>query len=267
MEASSTRWSGGRITGWGRSGPLALSAGHDINYISLTGALHACGTLESGPIPPLNLLGDYGGGGFPLALGVVCALLQVRASGRGQIVDAAMIDGAATLMAAIYGLRGSGNWPASRAGNLLDGSAYFYTCYQCAGSGWVAVGALEPQFRRELLRLLGLESEVNAIMSAPDNDPAVRGRLAGIFRSRTRSQWTQVFDGSDACVSPVLEMSEVMEHPQNRARGAFAVVDGVLQPQAALHFSSDQPPLPGNCGQADARNARVKEWGPAAELE
>ena len=148
----------GRVTGWGRSGPLAQTAGHDINYIAITGALHACGTADSGPIPPLNLVGDFGGGGLMLAFGVVCALLEARNSGRGQVVDVSMTGGAALLMSMIYGMRASGRWPAERAGNILDGSAYFYTCYRTADDDWMAVGAIEPEFRLQLLQLLGLGS-------------------------------------------------------------------------------------------------------------
>jgi alpha-methylacyl-CoA racemase len=226
----------GRVTGWGRTGPLAQTAGHDINYIALSGALHSFGTAESGPIPPLNLVGDFGGGGLLLALGVVSALLEARTSGRGQVVDAAMIDGASMLMAMIFGMRATGRWPANRAGNILDGSAYFYTCYPCA-DGWMAVGAIEPEFRLRLLCLLGLEHDSKAILAAADDDAGVRDRLAQIFKTRTRAEWQTVFDGTDACVSPVLHMDEVIDHQQNRARESFMIIDGALQPKPAPRFS------------------------------
>jgi alpha-methylacyl-CoA racemase len=251
----------GRITGWGRSGPLAAAAGHDINYIALTGALYACGTAESGPLPPLNLVGDFGGGGLLLSFGIVCALLEARNSGRGQVVDAAMTEGAGLLMSMIYGFRANGRWPAPRAGNLLDGSAYFYTCYQCACGGWVAVGAIETEFRRELLELLGLGAEADAIMQAPDADTTVRQRLAAIFKSRPRDAWQALFDGTDACVSPVLGMDEVADHPHNIAADSFRLIDGALHPSPAPRFSRSVPSPAGHTPSAESRSAELKEWG------
>jgi len=249
----------GRVTGWGRSGPLALTAGHDINYIALTGALHACGTAASGPIAPLNLVGDFGGGGLMLAFGIVCALLETRTSGRGQIVDAAMTDGASLLMAMIHGMRAQGRWPAARAGNILDGSAYFYTVYECA-DGWMAVGAIEPEFRLELLRLLGLGPEAATIMCADANDPEVRRRLATVFKTRNRAEWQQIFDGTDACVSPVLDMDEARRHAQNAARATFSTVDGVTHPNPAPRFSRTAAAPPGEMVSALV-TARLDAWG------
>jgi alpha-methylacyl-CoA racemase len=250
----------GRITGWGRAGPLA-AAGHDINYIALTGALFACGTAESGPVPPLNLVGDFGGGGLLLSFGMVCALLEARVSGRGQVVDAAMTAGAGLLMSMIYGFRANGRWPAPRAGNLLDGSAYFYTCYPCACGGWVAVGAIETEFRQTLLDLLGLGPEADAIMQAPDDDPAVRLRLAAIFKSRPRDAWQALFDGTDACVSPVLGMDEVADHPHNIAADSFRLIEGALHPSPAPRFSRTPPAPAGHTPSAESRRAQLKEWG------
>jgi alpha-methylacyl-CoA racemase len=249
----------GRVTGWGRSGPLALSAGHDINYIALTGALHASGTAESGPVAALNLVGDFGGGGLMLAFGMVCALFEARSSGRGQIVDAAMTDGASLLMAMIYGMRAQGRWPAPRAGNILDGSAYFYTVYECA-DGWMAVGAIEPEFRLEWLRLLGLGEEAAAIMRADDNDPKVRQRIAAVFKTRTRDAWRQIFDGTDACVSPVLHMDEVLTHEQNAAQGTFSSVDGVIHPNPTPRFSRTPASPPGRPDSVRTA-ARLDQWG------
>jgi alpha-methylacyl-CoA racemase len=246
----------GRVTGWGRSGPLAPTAGHDI---ALTGALYACGTRESGPVPPLNLVGDLGGGGLMLAFGIVCALLEARQSGHGQVVDAAMTDGASTLMGMIHGLRGGGRWPADRAGNILDGSAYFYTCYECA-DGWMAVGAIETQFREQMLTLLGLESELPWIMAADDRDPSVRGRLANVFKTRSRAEWQKIFDGTDACVSPVLRLDEVTRHEHNAAMGTFSTVEGVVHPNPAPRFSRTPPPRPTHSAPPDA-DARLKDWG------
>jgi len=250
----------GRVTGWGRSGPLAHTAGHDINYIALTGALHACGTAASGPIPPLNLVGDFGGGGLLLAFGMVCALLEARNSGRGQIVDAAMIDGAAVLMSMMYGMRGSGQWPAERAGNMLDGSAYFYTCYECSDGGWMAVGAIEAEFRMQLLDLLGLKKDAQRIIAAADDDPQVRQRLADIFKAKTRAEWQRIFDGTDACVSPVLHIDEVTHHPQIAAWGTAGVIDGVVHPNPAPRFSRTTPPQPGR-HSLEIRRAQLNDWG------
>jgi alpha-methylacyl-CoA racemase len=248
----------GRITGWGRSGPMALTAGHDINYIALSGALYAFGTAESGPIPPLNLIGDFGGGGMLLALGIVSALLECRSSGRGQVVDAAMLDGAGLLMAMMYGYRAMGKWTVPRAGNLFDGSAYYYRCYRCADGEWVAVGAIESKFRRIFLDGLGLGDQIGAIMHAPDDDPQVHDRIAAVIGAHSRSHWQQVFDGTDACVSPVLSMDEVMQHPHNQHWGTFRVVDGVLQPSPAPRFSrmSDNPAPAAQNGAA-----RLLAWG------
>jgi alpha-methylacyl-CoA racemase len=250
----------GRVTGWGRSGPLAPTAGHDINYIALTGALHACGTEQSGPVAPLNLVGDFGGGGLMLAFGIVCALLEARNSGRGQVVDAAMTDGAAALMAMIFGLRAQGRWPAARAGNILDGSAYFYTVYACA-DGWMAVGAIETEFRLKWLTLLGLGEEAASIMTADANDPEIRGRIAAIFKTRARAEWQHIFDGTDACVSPVLAMDEVLSHEQNAVRTTFSTVDGVLHPNPAPRFSRTPPAPPGSPGTAAAVAAHLGQWG------
>ena len=227
----------GRITGWGRHGPLAHTAGHDINYIALTGALHACGTRESGPVPPLNLVGDFGGGGLLLVVGVVCALYEARDSGRGQVVDTAMIDGAASLMSMMYGMRAVGRWPAARAGNLLDGSAWFYTCYACSDGQWVAVGCIEPQFRRAFLDGLGLGAEADALLRSADDDADVRRRIATLIAQHPRAHWASVFDGSDACVTPVLSMDEVTAHPHNRDWGSFRAIHGTVQPMPAPRFS------------------------------
>jgi alpha-methylacyl-CoA racemase len=227
----------GRITGWGRSGPLAQSVGHDINYIAITGALHACGSALSGPVPPLNLVGDFGGGGMLLAMGITTALFESKISGKGQVVDVAMVDGAAMLMSMIYGLKSMGRWPAERAGNIFDGSAYFYSCYSCADGKWVAVGAIEPNFRLAFFRGLGVEKEAEAMMRASDDDPIVRARIASIILGKTRSQWQEIFDGTDACVSPVLSIEETTEYPHNIAWGSMRRIDGVIHPMPGPRFS------------------------------
>lgn len=227
----------GRVTGWGRTGPLAHSAGHDINYIALTGALHAIGTPESGPIPPLNLVGDFGGGGLLLAFGMVCALLEARTSGRGQVVDAAMVDGAASLMSMIYGMLANGRWTDRPAQNILDGSAYFYTCYPCKDGGSIAVGAIEPQFRREFLAGLGFEAPFDRFFKAADDDAGIRADIARRFLERDRDEWATAFEGTDACVSPVLSMEEAAGHPHVRALGSVRKIDGVNQPAPVPTFS------------------------------
>jgi alpha-methylacyl-CoA racemase len=251
----------GRVTGWGRTGPLAQTAGHDINYIALSGALHACGTADSGPIPPLNLVGDFGGGGLLLAFGVVCALLEARISGHGQVVDAAMIDGASMLMAMTYGMRATGRWPESRAGNFLDGSAYYYTCYECADGGWMAVGAVEPLFRLQLLGLLGLADDAESIMACENSDPGVRRRLATIFRSRTRDEWQAIFDGTDACATPVLHIDEIMHHKQHVAAGTYTLLDGVIHPDAAPRFGRTKPVHPAKVANGCERARNLSAWG------
>jgi alpha-methylacyl-CoA racemase len=249
----------GRVTGWGRSRPLAQTAGHDINYIAITGALHACGTADSGPIPPLNLVGDFGGGGLMLAFGVVCALLEARTSGRGQVVDVSMTGGAALLMSMIYGMRANGRWPADRAGNVLDGSAYFYTCYPTADDAWMAVGAIEPQFRLALLQLLGLGAH-DSIMAARDDDIEVRTQLSQIFRSRTRVEWQQVFDDTDTCVTPVLRIDEVMTHAHNQVERNFVRFGGAIHPNVTPKFSRTPAQPPGNRLLHDDGIA-LKDWG------
>lgn len=252
----------GRITGWGRHGPLAHTAGHDINYIALSGVLHACGA-ESGPQPPLNLVGDFGGGGLLLAFGLVCALLEARQSGRGQVVDSAMLDGANILMSMIHGFRVTGRWPAERAGNIFDGSAYFYTCYTCADGKWVAVGAIEPEFRRQLFDKLGLGSESEDLLRAPDQDPTVRARLAAIFAGKTRAQWQAVFEGNDACVTPVLSLDEAPHHPHNRAWQSLIPLHGQhVQASPAPRFSRTPAPDPSPVTAAPFADS---DWGLTAE--
>jgi alpha-methylacyl-CoA racemase len=196
----------GRMTGWGQEGPLAQSAGHDINYIALTGALWSIGRPGERPVPPLNLVGDYGGGGMLLAVGVLAALLEAKGSGRGQVVDAAMVDGAALLMAPIYAMMARGRWGPERGANYLDGAAVFYDTYECADGRWLAVGPIEPQFWAEMLRLLSLDPARFERRMEPAHWPALKEELAAAFRARTRDDWVGVFEGTDACVCAVLSM-------------------------------------------------------------
>lgn len=227
----------GRMTGWGQNGPLAQFAGHDINYIALTGALYSMGTADRPPLPPLNLVGDYGGGGLMLAFGIVCALLDAQRSGQGQVVDAAMSDGSATLMAMLYGLLAEQSWSERRGENFLDGSAPFYTTYACADGGYVAVGAIEPQFYKLLLDRLGVQEPVFQQQWNREHWPALQTRLAEVFGSQPRQHWCELLEDSDACFAPVLSMREAPQHPHNIARKVFVEVEGLTQPAPSPRFS------------------------------
>ncbi|MEZ0093246.1 CaiB/BaiF CoA transferase family protein [Streptacidiphilus sp. EB129] len=237
----------GRMTGWGQDGPLAQDPGHDINYIAVAGALHAIGGADGDPVPPLNLVGDFGGGGMLLALGVVSALLGVRTTGRGQVVDAAMTDGTALLLAMTYGLRAMGMWQDERGVNLLDGGAPFYGTYRCADGGHVAVGAIESQFYAALLQVLDLTGDP---LFAAQNDraawPRMRARLAEVFAGRGRDEWAALFEGRGACVTPVLSLDEAPGHPHNVARGTYLPGPGGSghQPAPAPRFHGTPLPEP-----------------------
>jgi alpha-methylacyl-CoA racemase len=233
----------GRMTGWGQTGPLAQAAGHDINYIALTGALHSIGPADR-PLPPLNLVGDYGGGGMLLALGVLAALSEAQRSGQGQVVDAAMTDGSALLMAAQYGLLAKGHWQDARESNFLDGAAHFYGTYECADGKHVAIGAIEPQFYQRLLDLCGIDDPQFQHQLQQEEWPALRAKLADVFRTRTRAQWCDLLEGSDACFAPVLSMLEAADHPHNAARGTFVNEGGVVQPAPAPRFDRTPSALP-----------------------
>jgi alpha-methylacyl-CoA racemase len=241
--AKNSRLVYGRMTGWGQSGPLAPSAGHDINYIAISGALDAIGPAEA-PVPPLNLVGDYGGGGMLLAMGLMAALLHAQRSGQGQVVDAAMSDGAALLMAPIYGMRAAGRWGAPRGGNLLDGGAPFYGTYRCACGGFLAVGPIEPQFFALFIQRLGLDEADFTARNDRAHWPALRARIATAIATRGRDEWAKIFAGSDACVAPVLSMAEAPLHPHNVARNSFFERDGVTQPAPAPRFSATPAEAP-----------------------
>lgn len=236
----------GRMTGWGQEGPLSQSAGHDINYISIAGVLDPIGRVGERPIPPLNLVGDFGGGGMMLAFGVVCALLESATSGKGQVVDAAMTDGSAVLATMFTGLREMGVWNDVRGTNMLDTGAHFYEVYETSDGGFMSVGAIEPQFYAQLLGGLGLADDA----TMPDQGDqqawsALKERFADVFRTRTRDEWTATFDGTDACVAPVLSMLEAHDHPHNVARETFTTVAGVVQPAPAPRFSRTVPVIQG----------------------
>ena len=252
----------GRMTGWGQTGPLARSAGHDLNYIALSGALGAVGPAGAPPTPPLNLVGDFGGGGMLLAFGVLAALVERSHSGRGQVVDAAMVDGAAMLTTHLHTMLADGTWDGARGDNILDGGAPFYRCYTTSDDRYVSVGAIEPQFWTLLLEGLGLAGE-----TLPDRDdraqwPAVAERLAAVFATRTRDEWTGVFGGTDACVEPVLEPGEAPQAPANAERDVFVEVDGVVQPSPAPRF--DRTPSSTPRPRAVAAGEDLVGWGLSA---
>ncbi len=227
----------GRMTGWGQDGPYASAAGHDINYIALSGLLHAIGRAGEAPVPPLNLVGDFGGGGMLLALGVVAALLEARSSGEGQVVDAAMVDGAALLGTMVFGFFGTGGWNDQRGTNLLDTGAHFYDVYETADRRHVSIGSIEPQFYAELLRLSGIEPGDLPAQFDREQWPAMKERLAAVFATKTRDEWCEIMDASDVCFAPVLSLAEAPEHPHNRARGTFVDHAGIVQPAPAPRFS------------------------------
>ncbi|MES2318609.1 MAG: CaiB/BaiF CoA-transferase family protein [Pseudomonadota bacterium] len=252
----------GRITGWGQQGPLAQAAGHDINYIALTGMLHAMGRADAPPAPPLNLVGDFGGGAMMLAFGVVCAVLESRKSGKGQVVDAAMTDGAALLGAMMYGFRAFGAWGDQRGANMLDGGAHFYDTYACADGKFISIGAIEPQFYALLLKLTGIDdASFNAQMD-PRKWPGLTEKFAAVFLKRSRDEWCQLLEGTDVCFAPVLDMGEAPQHPHNVARGTFVDIGGVTQPAPAPRFSRTEPEIgitPALPGQHSA--AVLADWG------
>ncbi|WP_371170845.1 CaiB/BaiF CoA transferase family protein [Aliiroseovarius sp. 2305UL8-7] len=226
----------GRMTGWGQTGPLAQSAGHDINYISITGALHAIGTDK--PVPPLNLLGDFGGGGMYLVAGMLAALYAAQANGKGDVIDAAITDGTAHLMAMIYSLYGAGLWVDQREANLLDGGAPFYAIYECACGGHMSVGALEPKFYAEFLSRIGINAASLPDQMDIEGWPVLRDTFAKRFGKKTRDEWAVLLEGTDACCAPVLTLSEAPAHPHNVARGTFSTLGNVTQPETAPQLSS-----------------------------
>jgi alpha-methylacyl-CoA racemase len=269
-----------RMTGWGQEGPLAPRAGHDINYIGISGALHPIGRAGERPVPPLNLVGDFGGGGMLLAIGVLAALLERERSGLGQVVDAAMVDGSALLTSFLYGFRAMGMWRDDRGVNLLDGGAPFYDTYATSDGKYVAVGALEPQFYAALLSGLGLADAELPAQHDVSGWPVLRERFTEVFAQRTRDEWTEVFADSDACVAPVLSAAEAPAHPHNQARGVFTDVGGLAQPAPAPRFGRSHvaqpqaPKRPGSdtdavlgvdgLGLSDAEVSALRERGVVA---
>ena len=230
----------GRMTGWGQEGPIAKAAGHDINYIALAGALHAIGLAGDKPVPPLNLVGDFGGGGMLLAFGMVCGLLEAARSGQGQVIDAAMIDGTAALMAMFYSMTAVGMWKDERGMNLLDTGSHFYNTYETSDGKYVSIGSIEPQFYAELLERAELDKEVFGVQMDRDRWPSQIETLARIFKQKTRDEWCEIMEGTDICFAPVLSISEAPNHPHNLARSTFETHDGLVQPAPAPRFSRTQ---------------------------
>ncbi len=252
----------GRMTGWGQEGPYAPTAGHDINYIALAGALEPIGRRGGPPVPPLNLVGDFGGGGMLLAFGMVCGILNAQRTGTGQVVDAAMVDGAAVLTTMFHAFRAMGIWQDERGSNMLDTGAHYYDVYETADGKYVSIGSIESQFYAELLRLTGLEGEELPWQQDRAHWPAMKERMAAIFKAKTRDEWCAIMEGTDVCFAPVLSLGEAPQHPHNVQRGTFVELDGVVQPAPAPRFSatpvSVQRP-PAHAGQHT--DEVLREWG------
>ncbi|MDB5471664.1 MAG: hypothetical protein JWR84_3224 [Caulobacter sp.] len=251
----------GRMTGWGQFGPYAKAAGHDMNYIAITGALHAIGTDEK-PIPPLNLVGDFGGGALYLAFGLLAGVIHARASGEGQVIDCAMSDGAASLMAMFYGFKAMGAWQETRRSNLLDGGAHFYDTYQCADGKWISIGSIEPQFYALLLEKTGITDP--AFQNQMDRSawPELTQKLAGVLKTKTQAEWCAIMDATDICFAPILDLDEAPKHPHNVARETFVTVEGVVQPAPAPRFSATPGKIQGPPPKIGSHNeAALSDWG------
>jgi len=253
----------GRMTGWGQEGPYAAAAGHDINYIALSGTLHSIGRAGGAPVPPLNLVGDFGGGGMLLAFGIACALVEASNSGQGQVVDAAMVDGAAVLATFIHGLTSMGMWQEERGTNLLDTGAHFYDVYETADGKYVSIGSIEPQFYAELLRLTGLDSDPDMAQQMNRSRwPELKERLTKVFLGKTRDEWCEIMEGTDVCFAPVLAPSEAPDHPHNVTRNTFVEVAGIRQPGPAPRFSRTPGSIsrpPSHAGQHT--DEVLSDWG------
>jgi alpha-methylacyl-CoA racemase len=258
----------GRMTGWGQTGPYANAAGHDMNYIAITGALHAIGTVDK-PVPPLNLVGDFGGGALYLAFGLLAGVIQARETGKGQVIDCAMSDGAASLMAMFYGFKASGGWQGGRRNNLLDGGAHFYDTYQCADGKWISIGSIEPQFYALLLEKTGIQDPEFARQMDRTAWPQLHDKLAAVIAKRSQAEWCAIMDATDVCFAPVMDLDEAPKHPHNAARQTFVEVAGVTQPAPAPRFSATPgaiqgPPPPIGAHDREA----LADWGfSASEID
>jgi len=256
----------GRMTGWGQDGPIAQVAGHDINYIALSGVLHTIGEADRPPVPPLNLVGDFGGGALYLAMGVLAGIISARVSGKGQVVDCSMVEGSASLMTMMYAALASGAWVEERGHNRTDGGAHYYHVYETKDGEYVSVGSIEPQFYALLLKHTGIEGEVLPEQTDRATWPAMQERLARIFKTKTRAEWTEIMQKTDICFAPVLRMSEALTHPHNRHRASFIEIDGIAQPAPAPRFrgtpSQVQRP-PARIGEHT--DAVLRDWGFVAD--
>ncbi len=253
----------GRMTGWGQDGPLAQAAGHDINYIALAGVLHAIGKSGEPPLPPMNTIGDFGGGGMLLAFGVMCALHETKESGRGQVVDAAMAEGSTLLAAMNWGFKAAGVWRNDRGTNVNDGGAHYYNAYACADGHCITIASAEPQFYALLRQKLGLDDDrAFDAQNDPRRWPELKERLTRIFKTRTRAEWCALLEGTDVCFAPVLDWNEAPEHPHSRARGMFIDIEGVTQPAPAPRFSRTPPQRPSPpCAPGADTDAALRDWG------
>ncbi len=247
----------GRMTGWGQTGPLSQAAGHDINYIALTGALHGIGRKGETPVPPLNLVGDFGGGALYLAFGMACALFEARGSGKGQVVDAAMTDGAASLMSMFYGFKAMGMWQDEKGVNLLDGGAHFYDTYETSDRKWISIGSIEPQFYALLLEKASLTDPEFQSQMDRAKWPSLKEKIAHVIKTKTRVEWDALMEGTDVCYAPVLSLAEAPNHPHNKARGTFVEVDGVVQPGPAPRFSRTKVEVQGPPPTAGQHNEQI----------
>lgn len=260
----------GRMTGWGQTGPYAQAAGRDVNYVALSGTLSMIGRVGEPPVPPLNLIGDFGGGGLLLAFGIVCGLLEAGRSGQGQVVDAAMVDGAALLAGMMHGLRAAGDW-GERGTNLLDSGAWFYDVYETADGGYISLGPLDAQSFHEMVRITGLADDVDGGGPLPEQSdkatwPPMKRRMATLIKTRTRDEWCSLLEGTDACFAPVLDPGEAPLHPQNRSRGTFTDIEGVVQPAPAPRFSRTAPHVAGPPPQPGQHtDEALSAWGISAE--
>jgi alpha-methylacyl-CoA racemase len=256
----------GRVTGWGQEGPLAHAAGHDINYIALAGALHAFGRRGGPPTPPLNLIGDFAGGALYLAFGLVCGILEARKSGLGQIVDAAMVDGTASLMTAFCGMLASGLATHERGTNPLDSGSHFYNAYECADGRWISIAPIEGKFYAELLRRLDIDPATMPPQMDRERWPEAQAHFTALFKTRTQNQWCALLEGTDACFAPVLTTDEALHHPHNKARGTYVKIDGIVQPAPAPRLSRTRPdlPIPPQPSDPEHAEAALAAWlGPA----
>ena len=252
----------GRMTGWGQTGPLAQAAGHDINYISLTGALHSIGRPGEKPVPPLNLVGDFGGGALYLAMGMLAALVEAQRSGKGQVVDAAMTDGATSLMAMFYGFTASGMWQEPHGTNMLDGGAHFYDTYETKDGKWISIGSIEPQFYAILREKAGLTDSLWDAQMDRAKWPEMKKKIEEVFKTKTRDEWCEIMEGTDICFAPVLSIKEAINHPHNKARETIVEIDGVAQPNVAPRFSRTESKIQGPAPViGEHTESALKDWG------